>query len=104
MIKCGYKGCQKKVILLKNTGSDFFEEAYFVISEKTVSAASEKSCSDCDMIAEASKIIANNRILYADDGDDISKERRERWKWYLRGLLSGLLGMAAAAAVYLAVI
>ncbi len=25
------KGCQKKIIFLKDTGSDFFEEAYFVI-------------------------------------------------------------------------
>ena len=25
------KGCQKKIVFLKDTGSDFFEEAYFVI-------------------------------------------------------------------------
>jgi hypothetical protein len=27
------RGCQKKIIYLKNTGSEVFEEAYFVVRE-----------------------------------------------------------------------
>ena len=43
---------QKRVIFLKNTGSDSFEEAYFVISDK---GCEEKS--SADMVAEAKRII-----------------------------------------------
>ena len=28
------KGCSKKVIVVKNTGSNMFEEAYFIINPK----------------------------------------------------------------------
>lgn len=43
---------QKKVIFLKNTGSDSFEEAYFVISDKGC-----ESKSHTDMVDEAKRII-----------------------------------------------
>ncbi len=43
---------QKKVIFLKNTGSDSFEEAYFVISEKGCEGKSS-----LDMVSEAKRII-----------------------------------------------
>ena len=43
---------QKKVIFLKNTGTDSFEEAYFVISDKVSEEKSPK-----DMVDEAKKII-----------------------------------------------
>ena len=29
------RGCQKKIIYLKSTGSEVFDEAYFVLSDKT---------------------------------------------------------------------
>ena len=44
------KGCQKKIIFLKDTGSDFFEEAYFVIKNEY------DGMNDCDIISEATKI------------------------------------------------
>ena len=47
------RGCQKKIVFLKNTGSKLFDEAYFVISDK---ADSEKICRT-DMITEANRII-----------------------------------------------
>lgn len=64
------KGCQKKVIYLKNTGCELFEEAYFVISRVgEVSRSDEES-----MINEANRIISDSiecekktrlgRILY----------------------------------------
>ena len=44
------KGCQKKIIFLKDTGSDFFEEAYFVIKNEY------EGMNDSDIISEATKI------------------------------------------------
>lgn len=50
------KGCQKKVIFLKNTGSYLFDEAYFIISrEGERSPVTEES-----MIVEANRIIESN--------------------------------------------
>ena len=47
------RGCQKRVIYLKNTGSRHFEEAYFVIR-------SGECTSDKSMIDEANRIISEN--------------------------------------------
>ena len=44
-----YKG-GKKIIFLKDTGSDFFEEAYFVIKNEY------EGMNDIDIISEATKI------------------------------------------------
>ncbi len=50
------KGCQRKIIMLKNTGSNIFEEAYFVIRD----SALRSHVSEADMIAEANRIIREN--------------------------------------------
>lgn len=47
------RGCQKKIIYLKNTGSEVFEEAYFLISDK----GDTESIDEDDMIEEASRIL-----------------------------------------------
>ena len=47
------RGYQKKVIYLKDTGSDFFDEAYFIISRECEIAHIDKG----DMVLEASRII-----------------------------------------------
>ena len=47
------KGCQRKIIVMKNTGSNIFEEAYFVLRENAVKA----HISETDMIEEANRII-----------------------------------------------
>ena len=44
------KGCQKKIIFLKDTESNLFEEAYFVIKPEFQNKSEE------DIIAEATKI------------------------------------------------
>jgi hypothetical protein len=50
------KGCQKKIILLKDTGSDFFEEAYFILkSDATISKSKET-----DMVKAATKIVTDS--------------------------------------------
>ena len=47
------RGCQKKIIYLKNTGSEVFEEAYFLISDK----GDTESIDEDDMIEEAGRIL-----------------------------------------------
>ena len=44
------KGCQKKIIFLKDTGCDVFEEAYFVIKP------GYEGMNSCDIVSEATKI------------------------------------------------
>ena len=50
------RGCQRKVIFLKNCESELFSEAYFIIDEK---AHSITKCEN-DMIAEANRIVGEN--------------------------------------------
>ena len=45
------RGCQKRVVYLKETGSKFFEGAYFLIKPEL-----EIKENDCDIVAEATKI------------------------------------------------
>ena len=47
------RGCQKKMVYLKSTGSDVFEEAYFVVRDGALAGVDE-----CDMVKEANKILS----------------------------------------------
>ncbi len=47
------RGCEKKVIHLKNTGSPFFDEAIFIVSKE----GEEVSVVEGDMVVEANRII-----------------------------------------------
>lgn len=47
------RGCQKKIIYLKNTDSEVFDEAYFVVSDKSLG----KDVPECDMVKEANRIL-----------------------------------------------
>ena len=64
------KGYQKRVVFMKNTGSEFFDEAYFVVCDAYMDKNEE------DMISEANRIIdeaecgfhnrrGKGRMLYA---------------------------------------
>lgn len=63
---------QKKVIFLKNTGTDSFEEAYFVISDRVGEDKSSK-----DMVDEAKKIIK----------ESFGKKRRKVFSFFRPGFL-----------------
>ena len=52
-----YKGCERKIIMIKNTGSEFFEEAYFILREKHGSLSGEQ-----DMIKEANRLVNENTV------------------------------------------
>ena len=46
------RGCQKKIIYLKNTDSEVFDEAYFVLRDERLGTVEE-----CDMVKEANRIL-----------------------------------------------
>ena len=52
------KGCQKRVIWLRKTGSELFEEAYFIMSE----AACRRAPGEADMIKEANRLIGRTPV------------------------------------------
>ena len=52
------RGCQKRVVFLKNTGSSIFESAYFVLKEDSVNKSDPFSYTD--MVHEANRIIEEN--------------------------------------------
>ncbi len=49
------RGCQKKVYFMKNTGSAYFEEAYFIL--KNTSADHIEAGKNRDLAEEAERII-----------------------------------------------
>ena len=65
------RGCQKKIVFLKNTGSKIFDEAYFVISDKD----NNRCLTEPDLVAEANRIIEEN-VLYKGAGEEVSLIRR----------------------------
>lgn len=56
------RGCQRKVIFLKNTESDIFSEAYFIVDER------RPDICEADMIREANRIIEENLARAANGG------------------------------------
>ncbi len=51
------KGASRRMVVLKNTGSPLFEEAYFILREEA-----EAKGPRADMVSEANRIVAANTI------------------------------------------
>jgi len=87
-----YKGCQKRMIMLKNTGSEIFDEAYFILKER----AEKSGVSENDMVREASRIIDENLLCaYCKTGTPtLIRDRLKKLMWYGAGVLTcgGIVG------------
>ncbi len=80
------KGCLRNVIVVKDTGSDLFEEAYFIVSAKG-------GRENCDLLCEAKKIIARK-------AGNCGRERTRRIS--LPSILFGFLfGAVFSAGIFL---
>ncbi len=80
------KGTHRHMVILKNTESPLFEEAYFILRDQ----AEQNGCRD-DMVAEANRIIAANTL------PPVRKRRREglwRTLFFFAGVLLGGGGTA----------
>ncbi len=79
------KGCKKNVIHLKNTGSEIFEEAYFIISDK----AGTKGKNESDIVKEASKIASGGALgsyFSAPSGQKAEKKKApSKITWFMLG-------------------
>ena len=69
------RGCQRKVIFLKNTESKIFSEAYFIVDDKA------PEVTERDMIREANRIIEEN----------LARTREESGKWSLGRAVGAIL-------------
>ena len=76
------KGCQKKIIFLKDTGCDVFEEAYFVIKNEY------EGMNNGDIVSEATKIASG---IYQEK-NKIKSRGREAYPLILSvGMLLGAI-------------
>ncbi|MBE6622393.1 MAG: hypothetical protein E7630_05540 [Ruminococcaceae bacterium] len=85
------KGTHRHMVILKNTESPLFEEAYFILRDRA-----EPNDRPDDMVAEANRIIAANVLPPAQ------KPKREiLWRilFFLAGLLAGGVGAALLSLV-----
>jgi hypothetical protein len=78
------RGYQKKVVCLKSTGSDVFEEAYFILKEKT------EIKDRTDLVREASRII--------EESTGVGKKRYD-CRLIPRGLIIFSAGFISAAVI-----
>lgn len=80
-------GCEKRVIVVKNTGSDIFDEAYFIVSQNAANADRN------DFLAEANRIIGSKLV-----------ERRKSRKRLLFALLFPVCFLSGAAFAFFSVL
>ena len=86
------RGYQKKIIFLKNLGSDVFDEAYLVINERYEKEKAVKK----NIVIEAEKII--NESL-----DRVSGRRRIKGKQLCTVIISFIIGVAIGAGICFAI-
>ena len=86
------RGCQKSVIYLKNTGSDLFEEAYFVIRRGAGSAR-------MDMLSEAERIVESSGAKRQRKGRVSARSAVISLVSFLSGGLVGALVVVFSAVV-----
>lgn len=87
------KGCQKRTIYVKDTGSRFYEEAYFVLRPGVA-----EGCAEHDMIKEALRIAGESLSSCSE------KIRRTTGKRTLASFAAGLAVGAAVSAIILAIV
>lgn len=80
------KGCHKRIVFLKDTGNELFEEAYFVLKPYAFTK------SETDIVSEATKIV--NGIT----NNSIKIKERKRGKGRL---IFFLLGTGLTSAIFI---
>ena len=92
------KGCQKRIIVMKNTGSNIFDEVYFILKDNAVRTS---SMTENDMVSEASRIVMENLIIAGPKRPGPAPrpsgyELYRMLRWYVAGVITTALICAAA--------
>ena len=76
------------MIMLKNTGSEIFDEAYFILKEERMLKG---DVSENDMVREASRIVNDNllSVCYKKGAPTAVRDKLKTLFWYAVGALSG---------------
>ena len=85
------KGCHKNIVFLKDTGSELFEEAYFILKPNA------KDKGDADIISEATKI-----VNCLDDGN--KKKGKRRLGKLISFLAGAIIGSGIMLIIHIALI
>lgn len=68
------KGCQKKMVIVKNISSDIFDEVYFILKDDR----KDDGLKNEDMILEANRIVAASTFCIPAKGNrDLAKDSRD---------------------------
>ena len=78
------RGCQKRVIYMKNTGSEVFDEAYFVVRDGYTHTLAK-----VDFLKEANRIVEENSCT--------GNQKRIKKRTLLQGVMLFGLGFICAA-------
>ncbi len=73
------KGCHKSIVFLKNTGSELFDEAYFIVKPNT------HPYDDKDIVREATCLV---------NGYLEQKQKKKGHGWIFSFLIGALLGFS----------
>ena len=88
------KGCQRNIVYLKNTGSPYFEEAYFIIDDKYVN----ERLNERDLVKEANKVIEDNLCREALKFEKLGRGvRKTLLGIFLRSVLPFIVGALLGA-------
>ena len=89
------KGFERKIIMVKNTGNPYFEEAYFIVKKNFDLPA------QADIVREANLIVQNEVVgLYQSETAHASenkkgifskKGKRSNFFWFACGTLCGII-------------
>lgn len=82
------KGCKKRMIFIKDTKSDYFDEAYFVLKGDV----EYKDSYESDFVMAATKII--------NDIDGLKKQKSKRKRKFPRLILGMLIGASISSAIF----
>lgn len=79
------KGCQKRIIHITNTGSPYFEEAYFILKNDEDGCCGKTD----DMVREALRIARNT-----------SEDKKTESKKLVKGAAAALLAVSLASLIF----
>ena len=83
------RGCKKSIVYVKNTGSEYFKEAYFILNEnKGLSIICEK-----DLVSEAKRIISDGTKEKAKKDKGVLALVKKNAAPFLVGMSVGIIAL-----------